>query len=295
MKSVDIIVSCLIFTIFFFILWKIKKNTEENFSIKLDVDYKENENAKLSYTENTFTALIVEPRKHKALEFVLQNFFENLDSQWNFVILHGIENETYVKDIINKLEKHKYRTNLINLGVKNLKYQEYNELFYTEKFYSYIHTETFLIFQTDSMILKKNKHKINDFLQYDYVGAPWIPSIYGDYGIGNGGLSLRKKSKMLKLLKYKHLALSNNYNNLIYKNEYGKYIAEDRFFNGDYTKNFIKINKPTIQNAESFSVESIYNNSPFGIHKCWYHLPKNDLIKLTSIYPEINTLIKYNN
>ena len=29
-----------------------------------------------------YTAIIVEPRCHKALSFVLQNFFENLSDEW---------------------------------------------------------------------------------------------------------------------------------------------------------------------------------------------------------------------
>jgi hypothetical protein len=44
----------------------------------------------------------------------------------------------------------------------------------------------------DTIICSNNKEKINDFLEYDYVGAhfKWINN-----RIGNGGLSLRKKVK----------------------------------------------------------------------------------------------------
>ena len=55
------------------------------------------------YTANNiekYTAIIVEPRKHKALELVLTNFLENLDDRWNFIIFHGLENEIYIKNII---------------------------------------------------------------------------------------------------------------------------------------------------------------------------------------------------
>ena len=31
---------------------------------------------------NKYTAIIVEPRKHIALEFVLNNFLENLNNDW---------------------------------------------------------------------------------------------------------------------------------------------------------------------------------------------------------------------
>ena len=51
----------------------------------------------------------------------------------------------------------------------------------------------------------KSSNKIEDFLKYDYVGAPWIhlPNMNG----GNGGFSLRKKSKMLEIIS------KNKYNN----------------------------------------------------------------------------------
>jgi hypothetical protein len=48
-----------------------------------------------------YTAVIVEPREHKALDFVLKNFKENLDEEWGIVIFHGTKNETYLKNIIN--------------------------------------------------------------------------------------------------------------------------------------------------------------------------------------------------
>ena len=52
-------------------------------------------------TYTLYTAIIVEPRKHKALPFVLQNFTENLNEDWNFIIYHGTENKSMVKSIIS--------------------------------------------------------------------------------------------------------------------------------------------------------------------------------------------------
>jgi hypothetical protein len=242
-------------------------------------------------TNTAYTAVIIEPRKHKALEFVLNNFLENLDNKWSIIIIHGNSNSFYLKNIIEKrLYSYKNRIQTINMNVDNLSVKEYSELFYNRKFYDYIPTETFLVFQTDSMILKENRDKLYNFIDYDYVGAPWIESVYGPMGVGNGGLSLRKKSKMIELLKYKKIARIEKIND-----EYGEYIAEDRFFCGYYTDHIYNIKKPTIDEATNFSVEAIYNNKPFGIHKCWYHLSPNELNKLVSYYPKIKILINYNN
>ena len=42
------------------------------------------------------TAIIVEPRKHRALGFVVKNVLENLNSNWTVRIYHGNGNENFV-------------------------------------------------------------------------------------------------------------------------------------------------------------------------------------------------------
>lgn len=282
----------------FIIIGTIQKNSKEGLYISFKNELQISNNKKEKYT-----AIIVEPRKHRALHFVLKNFFENLDDNWGFVILHGTDNKEYLSNIMEKLSKYKSRTTLINLNKKNLTYHEYNGLFYEKSFYDYIPTETFLVFQTDSMILKDNKHKINDFLEYDYVGAPIVcferfhnckknTTINGvAFDVGNGGLSLRKKSKMIELLNYITFAKSYNKDDKI---KFGKYIPEDRFFSGEMTFEYIDIYKPEIQEASNFAVQELYNDSPFGIHKIWDGLEKHQLQKLIYKYPQIKNLIKLN-
>ncbi len=244
-------------------------------------------------TYKKYTAIIIEPRNHKALEFVLNNFMENLSDDWGFIIFHSNTNKKTVENIMEEpLAKYKNKTTLINLNVdsKDFTIKEYSTLFYHENFYKYIPTETFLVFQTDSMILKENKDKIYDFLEYDYVGAPWPKTmgILGKMQVGNGGLSLRKKSKMLELLKYKDKGINTQYPKL-----YGKYIAEDWFFNGYFVKD-VTVYKPSFEKAKEFSIESIYYERPFGIHKCWSGLNNHQLHILKNKYPGMNELIKLN-
>ena len=108
-----------------------------------------------------YTAIIVEPRRHAALEFVLTNFLENLSDDWNIIVFHGIQNIDYVANIVRKLEHFKTRITLHNLGVRNLTTPEYSRLFASRSFYNNIPTETFLVFQTDTMIFPKNKETIH--------------------------------------------------------------------------------------------------------------------------------------
>lgn len=57
--------------------------------------------------------------------------------------------------------------------------------------------EWLLVFQTDSILCANSRQNLNDFLDYDWVGAPWNPS--GRFG-GNGGLSLRRVSAISESL-----------------------------------------------------------------------------------------------
>lgn len=215
-----------------------------------------------------YTALIIEPREHPALSYVINNFLHNLSCEWDFIVFHGINNKDYVMDIVNNLHDQD-RFTLINLLVDNLDPDAYSDLFKKDEFYSNIKTETFLIFQTDTMILEKNKNVINIMLNYDYVGAPWP---WHNNAVGNGGLSLRKKSKMLEIIKKKGYEPGN----------------EDVYFS--FVKN-IRYNIPKYNIAKMFSVEGLFYLNPFGIHRCWHYLNEHEMAALVYKYPEIQELI----
>jgi hypothetical protein len=57
--------------------------------------------------------------------------------------------------------------------------------------------EHLLVFQPDSILCANAPKTLNSFLEWDWVGAPW--SKIATHG-GNGGLSLRKISKIVKVL-----------------------------------------------------------------------------------------------
>jgi hypothetical protein len=226
---------------------------------------------KLEITSHEFTAIIVEPRKHNALEFVLTNFIENLDNRWRFIIYHSESNKSFILNIIsNEIFKNR-KIDMILICRFNLSIAEYNKLLTYKNFYEIIPTETLLIFQTDSMILKQNKNLIYDFLNYDYVGAPWASG-----KVGNGGLSLRKKSKMLDIL------------NLI---QYNRNDNEDYYFSVRSNN----LNIPSYENAKLFSIETQYNDISFGIHRVWERLDKEEYSRLIKIYPQIQVLKELQN
>jgi len=216
------------------------------------------------------TAIIVEPRKHRALPFVLHNVLTNLSDDWNVIVCHGTANKEFVESILyTDLEKYKSRVSLINLGVENLNRVEYNGLIASKRFYDFIPTEMLLVFQTDSMIFSENKHLINEFMEFDYVGAPWTQegTIAASNGkVGNGGFSLRRKSKMLEIIEKVPYPGDN----------------EDLYFSNAP----IPVHKPTWEHAKRFSIEHVFSPESFGCHQPWNHYGF-----LSQKYPELKVLL----
>jgi hypothetical protein len=107
-----------------------------------------------------------------------------------------------------------------------------------------------------------------DFMDYDYVGAPW--PVHFPNNVGNGGLSLRRKSKMIEII--------DNHNLPDWHNEDG------------YFSSYENMKKPSHEEAGRFSVECIYNEKSFGIHKAWNHLHKHEVDIISKHIPSIYKL-----
>lgn len=226
-------------------------------------------------TNEKYTAVIVEPREHAALEFVLTNFLENLPENWQILIMHGNKNRAFVEKIRDeKLAKYRSRIRLHDLQVDNLTIPEYNRLLVSTAFHDRIPSEIFLVFQTDTMICKESGVQLDEFVKYDYVGAP-MPHIDGL--VGNGGLSLRKKSKMIEIIE---------------KCKYNGQDPEDYYYaNACKGVEFVKPNRET---ASRFSNEGEYSETSFGVHKPWSAMSSGDLTKKQQTCKGLNTLIELN-
>lgn len=214
---------------------------------------------------SAFTAVIVEPRRHPALAFVLKNMATLLPDGWKILVFHGNTNGEFVQDIIDDMEHPSRFLKPIVLDVDNLTIAQYNTMLMSSAFYKCIPTETMLIFQTDTMILEPTY--LTAFLSYDYVGAPWKSG-----GVGNGGLSVRKKTKMLTITQTVMPFQSN----------------EDVYF---AFQTIVPLLKPSFQEAQKFAVETVFYEQPFGIHAPWKHLNEHEMGILLEKYPAIQELI----
>lgn len=174
-----------------------------------------------------------------------------------------IENRFDVTDIIFRHEKFIPKTwRLRWIDDKSIKtIYDYNKLLTSREFWEKRKGDKVLIFQSDSMLLRNG---IEDFLQYDYVGAPFKFQEHG----GNGGLSLRSRDAMLWCIEQKE------WNPLLGN--------EDVYFSNILKDSHFKL-APRIV-CEKFSVESIYKLGTVGYHAIEKYLTKEQVNKIMNQY-----------
>jgi len=150
----------------------------------------------------------------------------------------------------------------------NMTQQEYSNFLTTKKFWHLLKGEKILIYQEDSLIFKNN---IKDFLQYDFIGAPFLKDSNDTPNcVGNGGLSLRTKMKMLEVIeKYSIYELnieSSTVNYMASKNLITP--PEDVYFSKNMQENNIG-DVADWNTAYNFSSESVFNPNSFAGHQFW--------------------------
>lgn len=236
-------------------------------------------NINFNKNENANAIVIVEPRKHKLLKQVIDNFHNIIDKSWDLYVFHGKSYKEFAYDAIkNVKDRNKF---LIELDTDNLNANEYNKLFKNKSFWNKINAEHILIFQTDSVLCKNSNYKIEDFIKYDYIGCPYNGTFIGKnnkvwgetnnfYGIG--GLSYRNKSFMIDCIN-KNSNIDSNF-------------PEDVLFSNCVAESENKPESAEILNK--FCTQYNYDDKSFGVHKPYY---LNNKETFQEYCPEINILL----
>lgn len=232
--------------------------------------------------------LFIEFRILDNIEFLVKKMIITLPC-WSHTIICGNINYNYIINLFKNTN-----VKIIKLDINNNNQNNYNNLLLSKNFWNNFYGEKLLLYQEDSCIF--NNNYIENFLKYDYIGAPW-PKEQKDNikNVGNGGFSLRSKSKMLKVLNevdFNKLNLSDNTVKYI-KNSKLDNIPEDVFF----SKSLIDFKLGQVADsitANKFSSELIYNKDSLGGHSWFlYNNFKNidinvylylKLLKFTVIY-----------
>jgi hypothetical protein len=230
----------------------------------------------------TGCAVIVEPRSHAALKFVIETTSRHLPPDWPIQLFHGTQNEGFARRELDALIESK-RVILHNMLVPNLTRTMYSQMLLTANFWDKCVGEHVLIFQTDSSFLPTSPHKLTDFLEWDYIGAP-----FHDRTVGNGGFSLRKKSSSLAAVK----AMTESQRQGVRAGN----MHEDIYFANFFKHHPVYRLAPVVE-AQKFSVESMYYATPLGVHQPWTCiglLGISNYQKLLSANPVLQQLIRLN-
>ncbi|KAI4173003.1 MAG: hypothetical protein LQ346_008492 [Caloplaca aetnensis] len=108
--------------------------------------------------------------------------------------------------------------------------------------------EWLFMYHTDSILCANSPLDLNDWLKYDWVGAPWYNY---DRWSGGGGLSLRRVSRIKQVLSFQTRQDDAD--------------SEDKWLS-DRIKVLpgIKLPKPEVE--KSFAVEGTWHEKPMGFH-----------------------------
>jgi hypothetical protein len=198
-----------------------------------------------SIKKNAFyNSIIIENRVVINFEQILKNHIyflnkNNQDVKWGLQIFHSDGNENYIRNIVSGWDN----VVMTKIDIEDIDKVSHTKLLKNLEFWELVKGEIILNFQIDSLLLRDN---IDDFLEYDFIGAPWTKPKEGKF-IGNGGLSIRNKSKVINYL--------NTY-------DYEDDVWEDIFF----VKHLQDHQLPDILTAMQFSVEDIFYPYPTGLH-----------------------------
>jgi len=247
------------------------KSPKEKFRLICNLYIKYIRNVKLiNFMESSdYESVFIEYRCLPHCEFLIRNAILKLGEKWCHTIICGNLNYEYMVQLCSTISN---KIKIIKTNYDNLTPSEYSLFLSTIEFWNLLNGKKILIYQEDSMIFN---HNIDDFLKWDYIGAPW-PEGQNDNrsGVGNGGISLRTKDIMIQIIN------KINIHNTVYnsstigymENTNSKVPPEDVYF----TKNMEDLKIGLLADRVSagyFSTECIFNENSFAGHNFWISDP----------------------
>ena len=196
-------------------------------------------------------AVIVDTRRLSLYQVITEHLFYL--PKYTKLYIFSSEDNRHLQEMLN-CEFHVVEINDI---------RGYNKLLKSKNFWNKIKEENILIFQEDSRLLREG---IEDFYEYDYIGAVWDFYPF----VGNGGLSFRHKSAMLKVLE-----VCNPEND----------INEDVYF--AWGCNVLKLNLAPVHVANKFSCETQFNLGTLGYHAIEKYLSLEQVNEIKKQYESI--------
>ena len=202
--------------------------------------------------------VIVEPREHKMLKYVCENFDKNMHKSWDMYVFHGKTHKSHAEEAVANI---KGRNVILSpLDKDNFTADDYNYTLKQLNFWNQVKAENILVFQTDAVLCPASKYKIKDFMQFDYIGCGTYSRAIGKekanwgsfYGIG--GLSFRKNSFQKQCIR-KYSSIDPKF-------------PEDVFYSNCVETS---IHKPrSAMDLANFCTQDEFVSKSFGAHKTTY-------------------------
>ncbi|TGO11142.1 hypothetical protein BTUL_0116g00060 [Botrytis tulipae] len=148
-------------------------------------------------------ALLIENRVNPILSPLMLHFMSVVPPDWRFRFMGSLESVALMntsRAIRQHVKSGKLDLTYIPANMSTGSQEEVSRFLTNLWLYETVlqPAEWLLVFQTDSMLCANSRQSLNNWLDYDWVGAPWNPN--GKFG-GNGGLSLRRVSAIVDVLR----------------------------------------------------------------------------------------------
>ncbi|KAF7864162.1 uncharacterized protein EAF02_010130 [Botrytis sinoallii] len=148
-------------------------------------------------------ALLIENRINPILSPLVLHFMSVVPPDWRFRFMGSLESVALMntsRAIRQHVKSGKLDLTYIPANMSTGSQEEISRFLTNLWLYETVlqPAEWLLVFQTDSMLCANSRQSLNNWLDYDWVGAPWNPN--GKFG-GNGGLSLRRVSAIVDVLR----------------------------------------------------------------------------------------------
>jgi Protein of unknown function (DUF5672) len=229
-------------------------------------------------------AVIVEPQITDTFELAVRSVMYHLGPDWSLLVICSEHNEAFVKaSLSDVLGSVRLVTSHEALNSVN----DYNALLKKLSFWKSLKAARALIFQSDALMLRDG---IEDFMQYDYIGAPWdldhntaVKNMIENgeliRGVGNGGFSLRNVDAMISIL-------ASQQPEALVTSE-----PEDLFFSRHLDSGKHAYIMPSRLEAYRFCREEIISaldqslsGGPLALHAAWKYAPSNAINELLKVF-----------
>ena len=214
---------------------------------------------------NPLEAVLIEYRCFPHLEFLIRNAMIKLGDKWSHTIVCGNLNYDFMMAMCANISP---EITVIKTDYDNLNQSTYSVLLASKSFWEMFSGEKILLYQEDSCIFKSN---IDDFLQWDYIGAPFLKTQNDTPNcVGNGGLSLRTRQIMIDVIDRISMqdAIIGSSTIKYMRNNGMTVCPEDVYF----SKNMQDYGIGRVADWDSalaFSSETVHNGDSFGGHNFW--------------------------